>query len=65
MLTQERRGDIFDKVDKFIRGGGISPFIARKNGTLAEVAEKIQVPLGELEEHLAMLDQELPPVDSY
>lgn len=65
MLTQEQRREIFRKVDKFIRGGGVSPFIARHEGTLDQVAAQIGVPLAELQEHLKMLDEELPEVGNY
>lgn len=63
-MTQERKAEILALVHCYnlddSEGPPLSPFIARHNGVLDHVAEKIGVPTGELDEVLTILDHELP-----
>lgn len=68
MLTDQQYLRIMHLVDEYNRAGigkegYVSPFIARANGELDKVAEKIGVPVAELDEFLTRVNQELPAVD--
>ncbi len=63
-MTDERKAEMLRKVDRYNRddseGTPVSPFIARSDGMLGRVAEKIGIPVQELDEFLTLIDRELP-----
>lgn len=62
-MTRERWKEILHLVDAYNRAKGedyISPFIARHQGVLGKVAQRIGVPTQELDEFLTLADAELP-----
>ncbi len=64
MMSRERKVEILELVHRYNLDDSertpLSPFIARHDGVLDRVAEKIGVPTGELDEFLTIIDRELP-----
>lgn len=62
-MAPERYSEILRRIDHYNRHpkeGHISPFMARFNGCLSTVADKISVPTAELEEFLEQAEKDLP-----
>ncbi|HCR52274.1 TPA: hypothetical protein DIV48_01330 [Candidatus Kaiserbacteria bacterium] len=63
-MEDRRKIEILRLIDQYNRddsaGVPVSPFIARYEGTLASVSEKVGVHVEELDEFLTIMDSELP-----
>ena len=63
VMFTAREKEILRKMDAHHREGGTSPFIARAQGKLSQVAEEMKVPVDKLDQFLDTLNRSVLPTD--